>query len=107
VVTGEAQDALFVNSAAITTVGNRHSVTVVTNGQQEARQVEIGLVGDQATQITSGATVGEQVVVNTASTTTGSGTGGFQGGGGLTGGGLTGGGGPAGGGFTGGGQGGR
>jgi len=106
VVTGEAQDALFVNSAAITTVGNRHSVTVVTNGQQEARQVEIGLVGDQATQITSGATAGEQVVVNTASTTTGSGTGGFQGGGGLTGGGLTGGG-PAGGGFTGGGQGGR
>jgi len=107
VVTGSAENAVFVNSAAITTVGNRHSVTVVTNGQQETRQVEIGLVGDQATQITSGATVGEQLVVTTASTTTGSGTGGLQGGG-LTGGGLTGGGaGPGGGGFTGGGQGGR
>jgi len=87
VVTGSAENALFVNSAAITTVGNRHSVTVVTNGQQETRQVEIGLVGDQSTQITSGATVGEQLVVTTASTTTGSGTGGFQGGGGFTGGG--------------------
>jgi len=110
VVTGEVQDAVYVNAAAITTVGNRHSITVVTNGQQETRQVEIGLVGDQSTQITSGAQAGEQVVVTTASTTTGSGTqgGGFPGGGGLTGGGLTGGGGaPAGGGFSGTGRGGR
>jgi macrolide-specific efflux system membrane fusion protein len=93
VVTGTVQNAIFVNSAAITTVGNRHSVTVLTNGQPEVRQVEIGLAGDQGTQITSGAEVGEQVVVPTASTTTGSGAGGFPGGGGLTrGGGFTGGG---------------
>jgi macrolide-specific efflux system membrane fusion protein len=101
VVTGEAQNAVFVNSAAITTVGTRHTVTVLANGQQSTSQVEIGLVGDQSTQITSGATVGEQLVVTTASSTTGSGTG-FPGGGGLTGGGLTGGGAP-GGGFAGGG----
>jgi macrolide-specific efflux system membrane fusion protein len=93
VVTGTVQNAIFVNSAAITTVGNRHSVTVLTNGRPEVRQVEIGLAGDQGTQITSGAEVGEQVVVPTASTTTGSGAGGFPGGGGLTrGGGFTGGG---------------
>ena len=100
VVTGSVADALFVNSAAITTVGNRHTVTVVANGQQENRAVEIGLVGDQSTQLTSGAEAGEQLVLKTASTTTGSQTGGgFPGGGGLTGGA----GGP--GGFTGGGTG--
>lgn len=99
VVTGEVADAVYVNAAALTTVGNRHTVTVLANGVQETRSVEIGLEGDQATQITSGLTAGEQVVITTASTTTGSNT---QNGGGL--GGLTGGGGaPPGGGFTGGG----
>jgi len=98
VVTGEVADAVYVNAAALTTVGNRHTVTVLANGVQETRSVEIGLEGDQATQITSGLTAGEQVVITTASTTTGSNT---QNGGGL--GGLTGGGAPPGGGFTGGG----
>jgi macrolide-specific efflux system membrane fusion protein len=102
VVTGEVQNATFVNSAAVTTAGTRHTVTVLANGQQTTRQVEIGLVGDQDTQITSGVAVGDQLVMVTASSTTGSGTG-F--GGGLTGGGLTGGGGrgAAPGGLTGGG----
>jgi HlyD family secretion protein len=93
VVTGSVADALFVNAAALTTVGNRHSVTVVANGQQEVRAVQIGLVGDTATQITSGVTAGEQVLlkITSTSTTTGGGTGfgggGFAGGGGFTGGG--------------------
>ncbi|MBB4762642.1 efflux RND transporter periplasmic adaptor subunit [Amorphoplanes digitatis] len=99
VVTGEVADAVYVNAAAVTTVGNRHTVTVLAGGVQEVRAVEIGLEGDQATQITSGLTAGEQVVVTTASSTSGSGTGGFPGGG-LPGGGLTGGG-PPGGGFNG------
>lgn len=86
VVTGEVADAVYVNAAAVTTVGNRHSVTVLAGGVQETRTVEIGLEGDQATQITSGLTAGEQVVITTASSTTGSGTGGFPGGGGLQGG---------------------
>jgi len=105
VVTGEVADAIYVNAAALTTVGNRHTVTVLANGVQEVRAVEIGLEGDQATQITSGLTAGEQVVITTASTTTGSTTGGFPGGGGLqgglTGGGAAPGGGPQGGGGTG------
>jgi macrolide-specific efflux system membrane fusion protein len=106
VVTGEVADAIYVNAAALTTVGSRHTVTVLANGVQEVRAVEIGLEGDQATQITSGLTAGEQVVITTTSTTTGSGTGGFPGGGslqgGLTGGGaVPGGGGPQGGGGTG------
>jgi macrolide-specific efflux system membrane fusion protein len=100
VTTGTAADAIFVNSAAITTVGTRHTVTVVANGQNVVRPVEIGLQGDQTTQITSGLQAGEQVAVVTASSTAGSGTGGFPGGGGLNRGtgGLTGGGLPGGGG---------
>jgi macrolide-specific efflux system membrane fusion protein len=102
VVTGEVSDAVYVNAAAVTTVGNRHTVTVLANGTQEVRAVETGLEGDQATQITSGLTPGEQVVITTTSTTTGGTTGGFPGGGGLPGG-LTGG--APGGGFPGGGTG--
>jgi macrolide-specific efflux system membrane fusion protein len=101
VTTGSKENVVLVNAAALTTVGNRHTVTVVANGVQETRSVEIGLEGDSATEITSGLTAGEQVVVKTTSTTTGNqqGGGGFPGGGtGFGGGGLTGGGVPGGGG---------
>ncbi|MFI1990296.1 efflux RND transporter periplasmic adaptor subunit [Actinoplanes sp. NPDC020271] len=84
VTTGSKENVVAVNSAAITTVGNRHTVTVVANGTQETRSVEIGLEGDSTTEITSGLTAGEQVVVKTTSTSTGSGSqsgGGFPGGG--------------------------
>jgi macrolide-specific efflux system membrane fusion protein len=86
VVTGSVEDAVYVNSAAVTTAGTRHTVTVDVGGQREVRLVEIGLKGDQTTQITSGLQVGEQVAVTTATTTTGTGgfpAGGFPGGGGL------------------------
>jgi macrolide-specific efflux system membrane fusion protein len=103
VTTGSAANALMVNSAAVTTVGTVHTVNVVTNGQTERRLVEIGLKGDQTTQITSGLQAGEMVEITAAATTTGTGAGGFPGGGG----GFPGGGGglPGGGGFTGGGTG--
>ena len=91
VTTGSVENAVFVNSAALTTVGSRHSVTVVANGQQEVRPVEIGLAGDEATQITSGVEVGEEVLLKTTSTGT-SGTNGFPGGGAFPGGGNFGGG---------------
>jgi macrolide-specific efflux system membrane fusion protein len=97
VVTGSVTDAIYVNAAALTTVGNRHSVTVLADGTEQTRPVEVGLQGDQVTQITSGLTAGEQVVIRTT-TTTGGNQGGFPGAGGLTGGGP-----PGGGGFTGGG----
>jgi multidrug efflux pump subunit AcrA (membrane-fusion protein) len=106
VTTGSIDNAVLVNSAAITTAGSRHSVTVLANGVQETRQVEIGLVGDTVTQIVSGVEVGEQVVVTTSTTTTGGGTSGQFGGGfgGLTGGGPPGGAGQFGGGTRGGGR---
>jgi macrolide-specific efflux system membrane fusion protein len=95
VTTGTVDNAIYVNSAAITSVGSRHTVRVMTNGQATVTAVEVGLEGDTATQITSGLTAGQEVVINTASSTSGSNTGNFPGGGvgGLTGGGNFGGGG--------------
>ncbi|BEL08010.1 HlyD family efflux transporter periplasmic adaptor subunit [Actinoplanes sichuanensis] len=71
VVTGSVENAVMVNSAAVTTIGNRHSVTVLDSaGRQEVRQVQVGLEGDDAAQITSGLASGERVVVPTSTTTT-------------------------------------
>ncbi|MEU4158222.1 efflux RND transporter periplasmic adaptor subunit [Actinoplanes sp. NPDC026670] len=79
VVTGSVENAVMVNSAAVTTIGNRHSVTVLDSaGKQEVRQVQVGLEGDDAAQITSGLASGERVVVPT-STTTSTTTGNFRG----------------------------
>lgn len=103
---GEVDNVIYVNSAALTTVGNRHTVTVLENGQQVTRSVEVGLMGDQAVEITSGLQVGEQVVLKISSTST-NGNNGFPRGG-PAGGGFPGGAGlPGGGGFPGGGTGGR
>jgi macrolide-specific efflux system membrane fusion protein len=88
ITTGTAQNALFVNSAAVTSVGSQHTVTVLNNGEQQEALVEIGLVGDTTTQITSGLRAGQQVVVATASSTSGSGTGFGNDGGGLGGAGI-------------------
>jgi macrolide-specific efflux system membrane fusion protein len=98
VTTGSVQDVVLVSSAAVTTAGNRHTVTVLTGGRQETRTVEIGLAGDTATEITSGVEAGEQVVLTATSTTTGGNQGGFPGGGGFGGGPAGGGGFPGGGG---------
>ncbi|WP_229716273.1 efflux RND transporter periplasmic adaptor subunit [Mangrovihabitans endophyticus] len=104
VVTGEVADAVYVNPAAITTTGGQHRVTVVAGGRRDTRTVQIGLEGDQATQITDGVQPGEQVEITLTSTGDSGSTGGFgnRGGGfGFSGGGAPGGG-P--GGFSGGGQ---
>ncbi|GAB2953812.1 HlyD family efflux transporter periplasmic adaptor subunit [Micromonospora polyrhachis] len=93
VTVGRVENVVYVNSAALTTTGNRHTVTVLTNGQQETRSVQVGLIGDQAVEIKSGLQAGEQVVLKSSSTSTSGGSG-SQPGGGL----------PAGGGFPGGGQ---
>jgi macrolide-specific efflux system membrane fusion protein len=95
VVTGSVDNAVRVNSAAVTVTGRRSTVTVLTSsGQQEVRQVQIGLEGDDADQITSGLTAGEKAVVPASSTSSrtsgstfrnsggfGAGAGGFSGGG--------------------------
>ncbi len=93
--------ALYVPAAAITTSDGTSTVKVVKNGKTSAVPVTLGIVGDNGTQITSGLTRGETIVIGNVSattTTTGTGTTGT----GTTGTGTTGGG-FGGGGFGGGG----
>ncbi|MET7708341.1 efflux RND transporter periplasmic adaptor subunit [Micromonospora sp. NPDC005413] len=96
VTVGQADMVVYVNSAAITSAGNRHTVTVLDNGQRVVRAVEVGLKGDSTTEIKSGLAVGEQVLVAMPSDSNQ----GTRPGGGFPGGGT----GPGGGGFPGGGR---
>jgi len=88
ITVAEAQNALSVPAAAVTTAGNTNVVTVQENGRNVTRQVQVGIRGESTVQITSGLTEGENVVL-TATAATGStggnnrtgGTGGFPGGG--------------------------
>ena len=82
--TGTASNVLTVPSSAVTSAGGAHSVTVVADGKQTRTTVEIGLEGDQLTEITSGLTAGQTVVLATATGSTGTGNfprGDFPGGG--------------------------
>jgi multidrug resistance efflux pump len=104
ITTGEASNALYVPSSAITTTGDSSYVTVVAQGKDVPTKVTTGVVGTTDTEITSGLTQGQEVLetISTSSTTstTGRGFGGIGGGTGATG--LGGG---TGTGFTGGGRG--
>lgn len=104
-----AANALYVPAAAITTANGTSTVKVVKNGKTTSVTVKLGVVGDAGTEITSGLTAGETIVigsVSTATTTTGTtgttGVTGRTGFGGGAGGGFGGGGGGFGGGGTGG-----
>ncbi|WP_326945890.1 HlyD family efflux transporter periplasmic adaptor subunit [Amycolatopsis sp. NBC_01307] len=93
ITVAEAQNALSVPAAAVTTAGNTNIVTVQENGRNVPRQVQIGIRGESTVQITSGLTEGENVVLTaTAATGTGgtgrTGTGGTGGTGGFPGGGT-------------------
>ncbi|MBE1532782.1 efflux RND transporter periplasmic adaptor subunit [Actinomadura algeriensis] len=100
IVVAEAADVLYVPSAAVTTAGGQSTVTVVRDGRNVATTVEIGVEGDQGTEIESGLQEGDRVVVASTGASTGqSGQGGMPGG-------MMRGGGPGGGGAPGGGGGG-
>lgn len=98
ITVAKAEDVLYVPSAAVRTAGGQSMVTVVRDGVQSTLTVEIGVKGDQGTEIKSGLEEGDQVVVT--SSTSGSGTSGTTGRQGFPGGGpgMGGGGGPGGGG---------
>ena len=69
----QVANALVVPSAAVQPGPRGNStVTVMINGRQVARNVTSGIVSGGLTQITSGLTVGEQVVVNIVSINPGS-----------------------------------
>jgi len=103
VIAGQAQ-GVNVPSAAVTGTGSLGTVTITRNGKQTTRQVVVGLRGNSRTQIVSGLSAGDQLVIKTVlppltpattGTTSSSGTlggtsarpGGFGGGGGAFGGG--------------------
>jgi multidrug efflux pump subunit AcrA (membrane-fusion protein) len=74
ITTASVQDALVVPTSAITTLGDRHTATVLRNGVQTVVPVDVGVQGDTGTQVLSGLTAGEVVVLSTTSgTTTGGG----------------------------------
>jgi macrolide-specific efflux system membrane fusion protein len=73
VTVAQAQDALTVPAAAVTTTGGTSTVSVLSNGQQATRQVTVGVRGDSTVQVTSGLSAGDEVVL--PSVTTGSRTG--------------------------------
>jgi macrolide-specific efflux system membrane fusion protein len=105
VAVASATDVLYVPTAAVRTAGGQSTVTVLQNGKQVAKTVQVGVKGDTGTEITSGLNLGDTVVIATGGTGTGPGVGGGPGGGagGRPGGGGMGGGGFGGGGFGGGG----
>jgi macrolide-specific efflux system membrane fusion protein len=97
VSTGSKSNVLYVASAAVKTAGGQSSVTVMQNGKPVVKTVQIGLVGDSGTEIKSGLSQGDQVVIASAGPGSTSTTVRIPGGGGA-GGGIPGGGAPGGGG---------
>lgn len=94
ITTGQATNVLAVVNSAITTAGSRKTVKVFKDGKETTVAISTGLTGDATTEVTSGLSDGDAVVLDTP---TGGGSGGFPGGlpggiGGNLGGGLPGGG---------------
>ena len=89
IITGQASNTLYVPSSAITQIGGRSIVTVVgADGKQTVTPVTTGLVGTTDTQVTSGLTAGEKVLISLTTSTSTTGGRGFGGIGGGLGGGL-------------------
>jgi macrolide-specific efflux system membrane fusion protein len=84
ITVARADDVLAVPSAAVRGSGAQSTVTVLSDGAQVSRTVEVGLRSESLVQITSGLTEGEQVVLAASSTTApaGGGAGRLGGGGG-------------------------
>jgi trimeric autotransporter adhesin len=90
--TGKVSDVVAVPTSALQTLGSRTFVLVLSKGELTRKMVTVGMVGDEYTQVRSGLTPGESVVladygeaVPSSSTNT-VGVGGLLGGGGGVGG---------------------
>jgi hypothetical protein len=66
IVTGTAS-GLAVPSSAVRTTGGRHVVTVLEGSKTQDVAVQVGVVGDEWTQVTSGLDAGQLVVLATIS----------------------------------------
>jgi hypothetical protein len=58
-----AKDATVVPTSAVTTTGTTHTVKVLKDGKVSTVRVVTGAMGPELTQVTSGVTVGQQVVL--------------------------------------------
>jgi len=70
IVTESVSDVLAIPSSAIKTMGNKSYVETMENGAIQRKEVEMGITDDTTTEIKSGLSEGEKVVVNTAKKTT-------------------------------------
>ena len=68
-------DALYVPAAAITTANGTSTVKVIKNTKTSTVTVTTGIVGDSGTEVKTGLTAGETVVLGTVAATTTSTTG--------------------------------
>ncbi|MEU7865501.1 efflux RND transporter periplasmic adaptor subunit [Dactylosporangium sp. NPDC049140] len=74
VTVAEAQNVLRIPSTALRTAGGQRTVQVQVNGQNEDRQVEVGITGGGFVEVKSGLQAGEQVVITTTTTNSTTGT---------------------------------
>jgi multidrug efflux pump subunit AcrA (membrane-fusion protein) len=63
IVTQSAKSALAVPTSAVTTTGTRHTVEVVNGDAMQPVRVQVGVVGDSWTEIKSGLSRGQRVVL--------------------------------------------
>lgn len=63
IVTESSRSGLAVPTSAVTAPGNRHTVTVLDGTTTERVPVEVGVVGETWTEITSGVSAGQVVVL--------------------------------------------
>jgi hypothetical protein len=68
IVTGRATDTLAVPASAVHTIGTRQFVSVLRDGTSTTIPVTVGAVGPTLTEITSGVSEGDQVVLADLST---------------------------------------
>ena len=59
----EVSNVLTVPTSAVHTAGSQHTVSVLTNGRSSSVLVQVGAVGTDLTQITSGISAGQGVVI--------------------------------------------
>jgi trimeric autotransporter adhesin len=63
IVTKSARSALAVPTSAVSATGSRHTVEVLDGGSTKRVSVQVGVVGDTWTEIKSGLTKGQRVVL--------------------------------------------
>jgi len=69
-ILSQRENVLLVPNRAVKSVNGRKTVTVVNGGQSSTVQVTLGLSGDTQSQVVSGLSEGDVVVINSTTTTT-------------------------------------